>query len=113
MSTTALGEESAALPPRDPAVLRSRPGDRELLAGPLLGSDESHHDTSAIVSLEAVHKTYLLGVEGVPALRGVSLSVRSGEFLMIIGSSGGGKSSLLNVIVRGALANNGLLYLFF
>jgi len=50
------------------------------------------------VRLENVHKTYLLGVEGVPALRGVSLSIRRGEFVVIFGLSGGGKTTLLNVI---------------
>jgi len=40
----------------------------------------------------------LLGVEGVPALRGVSLKVRRGEFVAIYGTSGGGKTSLLNVM---------------
>jgi putative ABC transport system ATP-binding protein len=52
----------------------------------------------AIVSLDNLHKTYLLGVEGVPALRGVSLDVRRGEFLCIFGTSGGGKTSMLNII---------------
>jgi len=34
----------------------------------------------------------------VPALRGVSLSVRKGEWLVIFGTSGGGKTSLLNIM---------------
>lgn len=51
-----------------------------------------------IVDLNNVHKTYLLGVEGVPALRGVSLTIARGEFVCVFGTSGGGKTSLLNVI---------------
>lgn len=42
------------------------------------------------MDLKNVHKTYLLGVEGVPALRGVSLSIQKGEWVVIYGTSGGG-----------------------
>lgn len=51
-----------------------------------------------VVKIRNLHKTYLLGLEGVPALRGVSLEVHRGEFLCILGKSGGGKTSLLNCI---------------
>ena len=51
-----------------------------------------------VVKLRNVHKTYLLGTEGVPALRGVSLTVQRGEFIVILGKSGGGKSTMLNII---------------
>lgn len=51
-----------------------------------------------IIDLNNVHKTYLLGVEGVPALRGVSLTIGRAEFVCVFGTSGGGKTSLLNVI---------------
>lgn len=51
-----------------------------------------------VISCENVHKTYLLGVEGVAALRGVSVDVQMGELLVIYGTSGGGKSTLLNVL---------------
>eukprot|EP00004_Rigifila_ramosa_P015780 TRINITY_DN368_c0_g1_i2.p1 TRINITY_DN368_c0_g1~~TRINITY_DN368_c0_g1_i2.p1 ORF type:complete len:362 (-),score=74.89 TRINITY_DN368_c0_g1_i2:35-1090(-) len=52
----------------------------------------------AVVVLENIQKTYLLGLEGVPALRGVSLTVYEGDFVAVYGTSGGGKTTLLNVI---------------
>ena len=60
--------------------------------------DSEEYANEEVVSIRNVHKTYLIGVEGVPALRGVSLKVKRGEFLMILGTSGGGKTTLLNMI---------------
>jgi putative ABC transport system ATP-binding protein len=51
-----------------------------------------------VIVLRNIHKTYLIGIEGVPALRGVSLTVKKGEFLTIFGTSGGGKTTMLNII---------------
>ena len=51
-----------------------------------------------VIVLRNIHKTYLIGIEGVPALRGVSLNVKKGEFLTIFGTSGGGKTTMLNII---------------
>ena len=51
-----------------------------------------------VISCENIHKTYLLGVEGVAALRGISVDVYRGEPLVIYGTSAGGKSTLLNVL---------------
>ncbi|KAK2958728.1 putative ABC transporter H family member 2 [Blattamonas nauphoetae] len=59
-------------------------------------SEEAQEEPFIVV--ENVHKTYLLGVEGVAALRGVNVEIRQGEFVMICGTSGGGKSTLLNII---------------
>lgn len=53
---------------------------------------------SDIVVLSNVQKTYLLGVEGVPALRGVDFTVKKGEFVCILGKSGSGKSTMLSII---------------
>lgn len=50
--------------------------------------------------LEAIDikKTYRIGKIDVPALRGVSLSMREGEFISVMGPSGCGKSTLLHVL---------------
>ncbi|HET9316497.1 MAG TPA: ATP-binding cassette domain-containing protein, partial [Vicinamibacteria bacterium] len=50
------------------------------------------------VRVEDVSKEYDLGRTKVPALRGVSLAVETGEFMAVAGPSGSGKSTLLNLI---------------
>ena len=62
-----------------------------------VGTDDQQQKDIAF-SLENLHKTYLMGLMGVPALRGVSLDVHRGDFLIIYGMSGGGKSTLLNIL---------------
>ena len=45
-----------------------------------------------------ITKSYLMGGEWTPVLKGVSLSLEPGEFLSILGPSGSGKSTLMNLI---------------
>jgi putative ABC transport system ATP-binding protein len=52
----------------------------------------------AIVSLQAVHKTYPLGKTEVHAVKGVSFEIEEGDFISIAGPSGSGKSTILNLI---------------
>ena len=51
-----------------------------------------------IVQIDDVHKSFVMGKEAVPALRGVSMDVKRGEFLCLMGPSGSGKTTLLNII---------------
>ena len=54
--------------------------------------------TDIIIDVENVHKSYLMGKEAVPALRGVSITVQRGEMLCLMGPSGSGKTTLLNLL---------------
>jgi putative ABC transport system ATP-binding protein len=53
---------------------------------------------AALIELESVVKTYVMGDVEVRALQGVSLTVRDGEFVAVMGASGSGKSTLMNVL---------------
>ena len=57
------------------------------------GKDYEH-----LIVVENLHKTYLLGTTAVAALRGIDLTIDSGDFIDIMGPSGSGKTTLLNLI---------------
>jgi len=53
---------------------------------------------SELISLEGLWKIYQVGPEAVAALRDVTLEVADGEYVAIMGHSGSGKSTMLNVL---------------
>ena len=52
----------------------------------------------AYLELHDIHKSYFLGKEEFPVLKGIDLEFERGEFVSILGESGGGKSTLMNII---------------
>ncbi len=59
-----------------------------------------------MIRFENVHKTYKTGTD---ALRGVTFTIRDGEFVFIIGKSGSGKSTLMKCITREEKPTEGLV----
>lgn len=55
-------------------------------------------DNKAIINIENITREFVMGSEIVQALKGVSLRINEGEFVSIMGSSGSGKSTMLNLL---------------
>lgn len=51
-----------------------------------------------IIKIEDLKREFSMGTETVHALKGISFSIKEGEFVTIMGSSGSGKSTMLNIL---------------
>jgi putative ABC transport system ATP-binding protein len=58
----------------------------------------SPHQRPPVIELIDLHKVYRVGTELVHALRGTTLTVRENEYVAIMGASGSGKSTMLNIL---------------
>jgi len=51
-----------------------------------------------MITLNNIHKSYVMGSSKLHVLKGIDLDIEQGEFVSIMGSSGSGKSTLLNIL---------------
>jgi putative ABC transport system ATP-binding protein len=61
-------------------------------------SEDRERDGGVIISARNIVKLYRVGDQDVRALDGVTLDIRSGDFVAIMGASGSGKSTMMNLI---------------
>jgi putative ABC transport system ATP-binding protein len=91
------------------AALRGRPSEENLGAKmsttfaikrpqPGIVLDAQAPEARPVIQLDHIHKTYTMGDVEVHALRGVSLTINEGEFVAIMGASGSGKSTTMNIL---------------
>ena len=100
-------EETKAAPGRDEEYKHIEEDEYEL------DSDwEIEEDSVEVIKLVNVHKTYLLGIESVSTLRGVRLTINDGEFITILGTSGGGKTTLLILLELSIIPPKGCLQMW-
>ncbi len=78
--------------------------------GPKIAEAQAAVTPNPSVSVDRICKVFMHGGVEVPALRSVTLSIATGEFVAIMGPSGSGKSTLLHLIAGLELPTSGTIY---
>lgn len=52
----------------------------------------------SIIHLEGIQKSYFMGTQAIPVLKGISLDIFKNEYVALMGPSGSGKSTLMNIL---------------
>src|SRR6195952_488678 len=54
--------------------------------------------SEVIIRLEDIQKSYFMGTQAIPVLKGISLDIFKNEYVALMGPSGSGKSTLMNIL---------------
>jgi len=69
-----------------------------IMSADAIGKSQPPCEADAVIRTEELHKYYEMGETRVHALRGVSVMISRGEFVAIMGASGSGKSTFMNIL---------------
>ncbi|WP_255722994.1 ABC transporter ATP-binding protein [Flavihumibacter fluminis] len=54
--------------------------------------------SESIIHLEGIHKSYYMGKQAIPVLKGITLDIFRNDYVALMGPSGSGKSTLMNIL---------------
>lgn len=64
----------------------------------IVDTSNYHHSNGILIELRKLIKTYKTPAGNFPALKGINLEVNNGEFIAVVGKSGSGKTTMINMI---------------
>ncbi len=65
----------------------------------------------AVIRVDNLQKSFRVGVQDIPVIKGVSFQIDTGDFAVIVGASGSGKSTLLHMILGLEIPSAGAVYI--
>ena len=67
---------------------------------------------NAILQLNDIRKSYFLGKQELPVLKGISMDIHKNEYVALMGPSGSGKSTLMNILSGSLILEKGEFEVF-
>ena len=55
-------------------------------------------DAESILQLQNIKKSYFLGKQELPVLKGITMNIYKNDYVALMGPSGSGKSTLMNIL---------------